>query len=227
MLFLKRKQTNTNLFQLAVIFYWLQKELKLSLLSKLLPLPVVHGRVFFPRFRECISLMKFQYFPIILWFFVTFVMFVSSRPSIKISPIFTKSKNLFQTIQWLNVRQLIHAIHHHADQVPSVVHKIQTQSAHVYQITLAVRQIVVPNVLWMPIVQHRWPAFAINARIHVMALVHQTPIALFYIIEHIVCATMDIQAIHTLVAHHLFSVRNSFVNWSHLLNMILTVLFAL
>lgn len=147
-----------------------------------------------------------------------FISFVLSRLSIEISSIFTKKKTLFQTIQWLSALQLNHAIHHHADQIPSVVHKIQTQSVHAYQIILAVRQIVVPNVLWTPNVQHRWHAFVINARIHVMALVRQTLIVQFYIIEHIVCATMDIQAIHTLVAHHLCSVRNSFLNWVHLLN---------
>lgn len=80
---------------------------------------------------------------------------------------------------------------------------------HVYQITSDDRRIVDQNVLWTPIVQHRWLVFAINARVHVMEPAVLTHTARFSIIRRIVFVMMVLPAIHTVDAVKLFFVSKS------------------
>lgn len=79
--------------------------------------------------------------------------------------------------------------------------------AHVCQIILADRQIVVPNVLWIPIAQQRWHVFVTNAKAPAMELAVQMLIVQFSITERIVFVTKDTPVIHSAVAVVSFYVR--------------------
>lgn len=81
--------------------------------------------------------------------------------------------------------------------------------AHVCPTILDVRQIVDPNVLWIPIVQQRWLVSAINVKVHAMEHVDQMHTAPFSITKLIVFAMMDSPAIHSMAAVKLSSVSES------------------
>lgn len=87
--------------------------------------------------------------------------------------------------------------------VESIIIKLY---AHVYPTILDFRQIVAPNVLWIPIVQQRWLVSAINVRVHAMEHADRMHIAPFSTTRLIVFAMMDLPAIHTVDAVKLFSV---------------------